>query len=50
MAISMYFAVFAASAFAAAEPARTADSARCDAANVSGDVTSGVVHSVCEAV
>ena len=44
MAICAYFAVFATSAFAAAEPARTADYARCDAANVSGDVTSHVRH------
>ena len=47
MAICAYFAVFATSAFAAAEPARTADSARCDAANVSGDVTSHVRHRPC---
>ena len=47
MAISAYFAVFATSAFVAAEPARTADSARCDAANVSGDVTSHLRHRPC---
>ena len=47
MAISAYFAVFGTSAFAAAEPARTAVSARCDATNVSGDVTSHVRHRPC---
>ena len=47
MVICAYFAVFATSAFAAAERARTADSARCDAANVSGDVTSHVRNRPC---
>jgi len=42
--ISAYIAVFANYAFAAAEPAFSADSVRCDAAKVFGDVTSHIRH------